>query len=130
MLVNVQVTEVTPLSVGLRKDIVMGCCGKLKNIAIGHMKHFLYKNEDFAFNRIQYCLSCLANTWFSKREYLSWLLKYNIQVLINLAQLDKLPRLPKQEKSLTRNQLCCSICKCPISHKVLVKNEKCPKGFW
>jgi len=108
----------------------MGCCGKIKNIAIGYVNQIRGIKYEFTDRRVRTCQQCDYNTWMSAAEYAAWLLRHGIEVLTNFDQLEKLPRLPKQEQSRSRRRLYCRICKCYIPAKARVEDEKCPEGNW
>ena len=112
----------------------MGCCGKtinqVKSIMTGYVRYATDVKYEFTDDRIQVCRKCDEQTWMSKGEYLKWLAKNKIDILKNFAQLEKLPRLPKQEQAKGRRNLFCRICKCFVPAKARVENEKCPIGKW
>jgi len=108
----------------------MGCCGKVKSIAVGSVNLATGIKYEFTDSRIRICQGCVYNTWMSAVEYSAWLLTHGIEVLANFDQLEKLPMLPKHEQSKARRRLYCRICKCYIPAKARVKHLKCPQGMW
>jgi hypothetical protein len=112
----------------------MTCCGKSKQIT-GKAKNIVKgltalargKKYEFTDGRIRICRSCEFNTWLTKVEYSTWLLKHGIKVLTNFDDLTKLPMLPKKTGAKT---IYCRHCKCNIPAKARVKEMKCPLDKW
>ena len=110
----------------------MTCCGKsklnkAKNIAKGFTALAVGRKYEFTDGRIRICRGCDMNTWMTKLEYSTWLLKNGIKVLTNLDDLTVLPILPKQNTGKT---IYCRLCKCDIPAKARVKDEDCPENKW
>lgn len=113
---------------------LIGCCGKVKQIVKGTVGHVAEtrlkiktKKSPHTEARLQKCRACEFGTWMKIKEYAAWLLENGIKVLRNFSDLEKLPKLPKQN---TGKNLYCRICKCYIPGKARIDDEKCPKGFW
>jgi len=102
----------------------MSCCGKTKavlrkgkNIAVGYTNLARGKKYEFTDGRIRKCHKCDEQTWMSAAEYAVWLSKHGIKVVTNFTELEKLPKLPKQELGPKRQLLYCRICKCFVPTK-------------
>lgn len=112
----------------------MTCCGKTKqiagkakNIAKGFTALTVGIKYEFTDGRIRICRSCEWNTWLTRLEYSTWLLKNGIKVLTNFDDLTRLPMLPK--KTGAKN-IYCRRCKCDIPMKARVEDSKCPLNKW
>ena len=112
----------------------MGCCGKAKNIVKGKVGGVIKRSTGISVMesphteaRIEICRGCDENTWMKKSEYAAWLLVNGIKIFRNFAQLEKLPKLPKQN---TGRNIYCRICKCFIPDKARVDAEKCSLDRW
>lgn len=115
---------------------VSGCCGKrtarqqAEDMVEGYANLARGKKLKFTDSRVRTCEMCDEQTWMSEAEYTAWLLRNGIKVLRNFTQLEKLPKLPKYEKSPKRTGLYCRICKCFIEAKSRAKSAKCQLGKW
>ena len=112
-----------------------GCCGKVVGIAKGYVRLAsdslgITLLNRFAIDRRGICGICDEQTWMSRMGYIRWLRSQGIKVVTHFSILEQLPSLPKQERDEKRQIAFCRLCKCSISAKVRVKNEKCPLDKW
>lgn len=115
----------------------MGCCGKIKDIAIANIGFSIEKvfglpafKYEFANERHKTCLGCEKQTWLTKAEWWAWAKEQGlIKVAKNLDDLTEFPMLPKQGRGKGKH-LCCMICKCFIPKKIRLKKETCPLNKW
>jgi hypothetical protein len=116
----------------------MGCCGKkvrvaahkARNIIEGNVRALLGEESPIAAERRTICKECEEATWFSGPEFVGWAMAHGVSVFEHFADLDALPKLPKQEKDENRQRLFCRVCKCPIKAKSLIEDEECLLGRW
>ena len=84
----------------------MACCGKtikkVGDIATGYTRYATGIKYEFTDGRIRTCHKCDEQTWMSKAEYALWLTKNGIEVLKNFTELEKLPKIPKNPTTTTR----------------------------
>ena len=112
-----------------------GCCDgertigqQAKDMAEGYANLARGKKLKSTDSRARTCETCDERTWMSEAEYTAWLLRNGIKVLRNFTQLEKLPKLPKYEKSPKHTGLYCRICKCFIEAKTRTEKARCQLG--
>lgn len=85
----------------------------LKNIYDGWKKHLIVsaatdEEKELAKERVKICVDCP----FAEENWLSKIIDGVLQ------------------KDQVGSGIGCSICKCPVNQKALVKEEQCPKNKW
>lgn len=118
----------------------MACCGKTIAKAAVIVAGNLLANIDALFIlpkerhelmqvRLVTCRKCQNATWLYIHEYAEYFKANNINVIKELAELVKHPKLPKMDQR-PKTKLFCSICKCWLPAKAAIKKEICPQGLW
>jgi hypothetical protein len=112
----------------------MGCCGKgitkIGHILKGTAKALAGDSIELSNRRLLVCEQCPEKTWLNAQEYIQWLLSHGIEVIRHFTELEKLPKLPKQNRDKSHRHPFCRVCKCSLRAKTFVEEEACPLGKW
>lgn len=102
--------------------------GQISALAEGLFNIEILKCSDYD-QRIDVCNSCSKRTYYSKYEYMEYLLRNGLSITANFVELENLPPL-EYKPSRHDTLMCCRLCKCILDAKCRVQDEKCPLGRW